>query len=321
MSDKRDIPVVGIAVGDLDALTQFLSGVPRDSGMAFLLAGQGRAFKQTSLAATVAGLSPLEIVEVQERAALRADTLYIAQRGRRLSLVADEIVSSIGSALLPADELLRALADEKQELAIAAILPGRGVAGTLGARAIRQHGGVVAAAQLEPGRAGMPANVIRAGLADIIAPCARLPVEMLSVFSSMHEGIHNEFDLAALAAGLHLDEFAPAGVLVDASGAILYLWGRTGDYLEPAPGRPNWNIAAMARAGLRNAAVLALAAAWKSENNAPPRHARLKEGDRRTVTLTARRVVAPELPFPMAMLGFRVPQRPAQAPGSQDHAG
>ncbi len=47
-----------------------------------------------------------------------------------------------------------------------------------------------------------------------------------------------------------LAEFTPAAVLVGAQGDILYVNGRTGPYLEPAAGKANWNIFAMARPGL-----------------------------------------------------------------------
>ncbi|MBS1157809.1 MAG: chemotaxis protein CheB [Proteobacteria bacterium] len=47
--------------------------------------------------------------------------------------------------------------------------------------------------------------------------------------------------------------YAPAAVLVNADGDILYISGRTGKYLEPAAGKVNINIHAMARDGLREA--------------------------------------------------------------------
>jgi two-component system CheB/CheR fusion protein len=40
-------------------------------------------------------------------------------------------------------------------------------------------------------------------------------------------------------------------VLVNDKGDILYISGRTGKYLEPAAGKANWNLFAMAREGLR----------------------------------------------------------------------
>ncbi len=51
---------------------------------------------------------------------------------------------------------------------------------------------------------------------------------------------------------LLLDRLAPAAVLVDGKGDILFVSGRTGKYLEPASGEANWSIFAMAREGLRN---------------------------------------------------------------------
>lgn len=47
--------------------------------------------------------------------------------------------------------------------------------------------------------------------------------------------------------------YAPPAVLVNSEGDILYVSGRTGKYLEPAAGKFNINIHAMAREGLREA--------------------------------------------------------------------
>jgi len=48
-----------------------------------------------------------------------------------------------------------------------------------------------------------------------------------------------------------LHSFAPAAVVLNADGDIVYISGRTGQYLEPAAGKANWSIHAMARDGLR----------------------------------------------------------------------
>jgi hypothetical protein len=58
-------------------------------------------------------------------------------------------------------------------------------------------------------------------------------------------------NLQSLADQLLLQRFAPPAVLTNDKGDILYISGRTGKYLEPAAGKANWNIFAMAREGLR----------------------------------------------------------------------
>jgi len=60
-----------------------------------------------------------------------------------------------------------------------------------------------------------------------------------------------EPNLQSLADQLLLQQFSPAAVLTNDKGDIVYISGRTGRYLEPAAGKANWNIFAMAREGIR----------------------------------------------------------------------
>ena len=60
-----------------------------------------------------------------------------------------------------------------------------------------------------------------------------------------------EIRLSQLAEKLLLQTYAPPSVVIDEKGHILYIHGRTGNYLEPAPGEAKWNIFEMAREGLR----------------------------------------------------------------------
>jgi chemotaxis methyl-accepting protein methylase/PAS domain-containing protein len=60
-------------------------------------------------------------------------------------------------------------------------------------------------------------------------------------------------NLGHLTDALVQQEYAPAAVLVNGDGDILYISGRTGAYLEPPAGKVNINIHAMAREGLREA--------------------------------------------------------------------
>jgi len=57
--------------------------------------------------------------------------------------------------------------------------------------------------------------------------------------------------ITQLAQSLLLAQYAPPSVIVNEKGEILYIHGRTGRYLEPAPGAATLNIVEMAREGLR----------------------------------------------------------------------
>jgi len=73
-----------------------------------------------------------------------------------------------------------------------------------------------------------------------------------------------QFNLRLQADRFLLRNFTPAAVLVNHDGDILYLNGCTEKYLEPAAGKSNWNVHAMARDGLRHALAIALSKAiWQ----------------------------------------------------------
>ena len=59
-------------------------------------------------------------------------------------------------------------------------------------------------------------------------------------------------NIQSLADQIILQQYAPASVLINSEGDIIYITGRTGKYLEPAAGKANMNIYSMAREGLRN---------------------------------------------------------------------
>ncbi len=70
--------------------------------------------------------------------------------------------------------------------------------------------------------------------------------------------VSGKVDLRALAERTLLMQYPVAGVLVNEQGDILYLYGRTGRYLEPAPGESRMNMLKMAREGLRSELTVAL---------------------------------------------------------------
>jgi two-component system CheB/CheR fusion protein len=71
--------------------------------------------------------------------------------------------------------------------------------------------------------------------------------------TEIHEKPMKEIEnIQTLADKLLLQRFSPASVLINDQGDILYITGKTGNYLEPAAGKANMNIFAMAREGLNN---------------------------------------------------------------------
>jgi two-component system, chemotaxis family, CheB/CheR fusion protein len=102
-------------------------------------------------------------------------------------------------------------------------------------------------------------------------------------------------NIQTLADQILLENFAPACVLINRDGDILYIRGRTGKYLEPAAGKANWNIYAMAREGLDKELPAAIRKA--KENFEPVKLHKIKigtNGGTQIVDITLQRIEKPE---------------------------
>jgi len=112
-------------------------------------------------------------------------------------------------------------------------------------------------------------------------------------------------NIQTLADQIILQRFAPASVMVNTKGDILYITGRTGKYLEPVAGKANWNIYAMAREGLRQELPGAFRKAMQNFEPVIIRHIKVStEGSSSLVDVSVQRVENPELIKGMIMVVF-----------------
>jgi two-component system CheB/CheR fusion protein len=165
-----------------------------------------------------------------------------------------------------------------------------------------------------------------------------LPAEPLTFpvsFAPAQPGVPKELtmmkpasNLQSLADQLLLQHFSPPAVLVNDRGDILYISGRTGKYLEPAAGKTNWNIFAMAREGLRFDLGSAFQKAIRQKGAITANGLKVgTNGGTQTVDITVRPIEEPEALRGMVMIVFTdvatppIKKRPARArPGAAGSA-
>jgi PAS domain S-box-containing protein len=101
-------------------------------------------------------------------------------------------------------------------------------------------------------------------------------------------------NLGILADRAIVQRFAPATILTNDKGDILYIGGRTGKFLEPAVGKANLNVFAMAREGLRYELSSAFATALREDGLVTKRAAKVTtNGSAHAVDLTVQRLAEP----------------------------
>ena len=178
------VPIIGIgaSAGGLAAFESFFSQFPPEPGVAFVLVQHLSPDHQSNLVGILQRQTGLHVLEVENQMRVRPNFLYIIPPSQdlalfhgRLQLVEPE---SPRGQRLPIDFFFRSLAAEQGERSIAVILSGNGSDGTLGARSIKQAGGLVLAQTPEStDHPGMPGNAIQSGVVDH----QMLPAEMAQV--------------------------------------------------------------------------------------------------------------------------------------------
>ena len=130
-------------------------------------------------------------------------------------------------------------------------------------------------------------------------------VPALPGFTKESSMLKPEANLQSLADQLLLQQFSPPAVLTNDKGDILYISGRTGKFLEPAAGKANWNIFAMAREGLRFDLGSAFQKAIRQQEPVTVKGLKIGSTERtQLVDITIQKVDKPEALRGMVMIVF-----------------
>ena len=114
-----------------------------------------------------------------------------------------------------------------------------------------------------------------------------------------------ELQIADLAKRALLQIFAPAAVVTDLQGTVLYVHGDCGRYLRPAPGQPSHNLVDMARDGLQPALREALRQAAQGVVILNQAQQVQSDGQVLPVCLSLRPLIEPNVPLGMLLVSFQ----------------
>jgi len=175
-------PIVGIgaSAGGLEALEAFMSHVPSDSGLAYVVVQHMDPTHQGMLTELLQRVSAIPVTEVSDGTLVQANCAYVIPPNTDLSLEGSGLRLSAPTVRrglrLPIDHFFESLAKRTTPPALGVILSGMGSDGTVGLGAIKASGGATFVQDPETAKFdGMPSSAIAAKVADIIAPADALP--------------------------------------------------------------------------------------------------------------------------------------------------
>ena len=184
---QTHFPIVGIgaSAGGLEALEQFFSNMPKDSGMAFVVIQHLDPNHVGIMPELLQRITPMKVLQASDSLKVKPNCVYVIPPNKSLSILNGALnlfdpVESRGLRL-PVDIFFRSLAADMHEKSIGIILSGMGSDGSLGLKAIKEQNGIVlvqdpASAKFD----GMPRSASEAVAADIVAPAQDLPSKLLT---------------------------------------------------------------------------------------------------------------------------------------------
>ncbi|OGU13138.1 MAG: hypothetical protein A2076_07645 [Geobacteraceae bacterium GWC2_53_11] len=177
---------IGASAGGQEALEQLFTTMPTDCGIAFIVIMHLPPAGPSFLADMLGRYTTMPVVTAEDGMPLVANRVHVIPAGRSLAvnggLLRLEEPSAPYGAIHPIDRLFHSLADEFGRHAIAVILSGSGTDGALGAKLVKDGGGVVIVQ--EPATAAypsMPRNAISSGTADVILLAEEIPAKITEI--------------------------------------------------------------------------------------------------------------------------------------------
>ena len=184
---------IGASAGGLEALQQFFSYMPPNSGLSFVVVQhlslsfvvvQHLSPDYKSLMADILGKhTEMSVCQAENHMAVEPDTVYLIPPKKYMTIKDGRLILSEapGSLNHPIDAFFASLAAEKREHSIAVVLSGTGSDGTNGVKMVKEHGGLVIAQAPESAKFdGMPRSVINTGLADFVLSPEEIAEEILN---------------------------------------------------------------------------------------------------------------------------------------------
>jgi two-component system CheB/CheR fusion protein len=187
-SSSIDFPIVGIgaSAGGLDALEQFFHNMPVNSGMAFVVIQHLDPNHVGIMPELLQRTTLMKVIQVSDHLLVQANHIYVIPPNKSMSILNGYLYLfepvELRGFRLPIDYFFRSLADDQQEKSIGIILSGMGSDGSLGAKAIKEKGGIVMVQDpLTAKFDGMPQSAMHAVIVDIIAASTDLPAKLIAI--------------------------------------------------------------------------------------------------------------------------------------------
>ena len=177
------IAALGASAGGLEPLESFLKAMPADSGIAFVIVQHLAPDHSTALPQLLGRHTDMPVEQASDNMQVAPNRVYVIPPNATLTIKDGALrvtppVEARG-ARTPIDSFFGSLAQDRGENAVCIMLSGTGTDGTLGLRAIKEHGGMAMAQTLDSAKYdAILRSAIATGLVDHVLPVEGMPAKL-----------------------------------------------------------------------------------------------------------------------------------------------
>ena len=189
-------PVVGVgaSAGGLDAFKRLIRNIPEKSGVAYILVQHLEPTHESLLVDILQKITRIPIQEITNNVRVEPDHVYVIPSNKLLTANEGRLELSPrgpkNEKNMPIDVFFTSLSDVHQSHAIGVVLSGTATDGTLGLKAIKDHGGFTfAQEQRTAAFDSMPQSAIDADVVDFILPPEEIPLQVSKLLETLRNGL------------------------------------------------------------------------------------------------------------------------------------
>lgn len=184
-------PIVGLgaSAGGLEAFETFLTAMPSDSGLAFVVIQHLDPTHASMLAPLLGSRTSMPVREIVEDTVPKPNHVYVIPPNKTLIIEGGTLKllqpTEPRGLRAPIDAFFLSLARDQGDNAACVILSGAGSDGTIGLRAVKECGGLTMAQAEGAKYDSMPRSASVAGVADHMLPVEQMPAVLIDYFRSL----------------------------------------------------------------------------------------------------------------------------------------
>ncbi len=193
------IVAIGASAGGLEAFQGFFKHMPPDAGLAFAIVQHLTPDVKSALPELLTKYTRMPVEQVRDNTEILPNRVHVIAPNSTLTVEDGvfrvKVPAEAAGHRTPIDSLFRSVAEHRGENAVCIMLSGNGTDGTLGLRAIKEHGGMAMAQTLESARYdAILRSAIATGLVDHVLTVEEMPAKLLEYAShlrSLNDGTPN----------------------------------------------------------------------------------------------------------------------------------